>query len=294
MNNRESLKQTSDMINRRIILLAAAVLAALTFPSAAQTLRGDFNMDGKVDVSDVTTAISCLLNGTSGAVGPEGRDTVMVGGEPLVMVRVKAGTYTRRPGVVKTVSSDFWLGQLEVSMELWKTVMGAYPQSSPGLDTDQPAYPLSVEMTLAFIDSLNRMTGLAFRLPTPDEWEFAAYGGVFTHGYTYAGSENIDEIAWYRGNMTEMEGYDEMMGYNSKVIVRRGTKKPNELGLYDMCGGVVELCATEFGGEPRYEYRGGYFRSLAEHCDPYVYQHWVYITQVTDGCGLRLALSAAE
>ena len=272
------------------MILAAVLLATAAIPAMAQTLRGDFNMDGEVNLTDVTTAIHSLINETTGTVGPEDRDTIMVGNEPLVMVRVHGGVYTRRPGVVKTVEADYWIGQLEVSMELWKTVMGTYPQSKPGLDTDQPAYPLSVEMSLAFIDSLNRMTGRSFRLPTPVEWEFAAYGGRLTHGYTYAGSENIDEIAWYRGNMTEMEGYNELDGYYSNVIVRRGTKAPNELGLYDMCGGVVELCGTEFGGEPRYEYRGGYFRSPADNCDPYVYTQWIYITQVTDGCGLRLAL----
>ena len=282
------------MRKTRTILLAAAVMAAMAIPAAAQTLRGDFNMDGKVDVTDVTTAIQSLLYDSMGTVGPEDRDTVMVGDLPLVMVRVHAGTYTRRPGVVKTVENDFWIGQLEVSMELWKTVMGTYPQTRPNLDTNQPAYPLSVEMSLAFIDSLNQMTGLEFRLPTPVEWEFAAYGGTMTHGYTYAGSGDIDAIAWYRGNMTEMEGFDELMGYDSNVIVRPGTTMPNALGLYDMCGGIVELCGTTFGGEPLYEYRGGYFRSPAENCDPYVYTRWVYITQVTDGCGMRLAMTATE
>lgn len=285
------------MRKTRMIVLAGIVLASMAVPAAAQTLRGDFNMDGKVDISDATSAIACLLYDTMDAVAAIERDTIMVGEEPLVMVRVSAGTYTRRPGVVKVIPADYWIAQLEVSMEMWKTVMGVYPRTSSHyyqLDTDQAASPVSVEMCLAFIDSLNRMTGREFRLPTMDEWEFAAYGGKRTHGYTYAGSNNLDEVAWYRGNFTELEGYNEEMGLNSLVTVRQGTKAPNELGLYDMCGGVGEPCCDVRAGEPWYSYKGGYYLSEEQNCDPYISDHWIYISQASQGMGLRLVMSATE
>ena len=67
------------------------------------------------------------------------------------------------------------------------------------------------------------------RLPTEAEWEFAARGGNSATVTEYAGSDNIDEVAWYSGNSGE---------HTHEV----GTKSPNELGIYDMSGNVYEWC----------------------------------------------------
>lgn len=74
---------------------------------------------------------------------------------------------------------------------------------------------------------LNETTGLHYRLPTEAEWEYAAKGGKLSHNYVYSGSNNIDEVAWYEKN-----------GMMQTHPV--GQKKPNELGLYDMTGNVIE------------------------------------------------------
>ncbi|MEZ7733303.1 SUMF1/EgtB/PvdO family nonheme iron enzyme [Fusobacterium periodonticum] len=73
-----------------------------------------------------------------------------------------------------------------------------------------------------------------FRLPTELEWEWFARGGEVaiqdeTFNYKYSGSENIDEVAWYLKNS----------GSQTHDV---GTKKPNQLGLYDCCGNVLEWC----------------------------------------------------
>jgi formylglycine-generating enzyme required for sulfatase activity len=68
-----------------------------------------------------------------------------------------------------------------------------------------------------------------YRLPTEAEWEYAARGGLKSQGYSFAGSNNPDEVAWY----------DENAGGETHPV---GQKKPNELGLYDMSGNMFEWC----------------------------------------------------
>lgn len=167
-------------------------------------------------------------------------ETFTVNGVSFNMVAVEGGTFMmgasesdpdvfdgERPQHQVTLSS-YSIGQTEVTQELWKAVMGDNPSNFTG-SANLPVEQVSWYDCQEFITKLNKLTGRTFSLPTDAEWEFAARGGNRSKGYKYSGSNNIDNVAWYKDNS----------GNKTNVVA---TKSPNELGLYDMSGNVWEWC----------------------------------------------------
>jgi len=141
----------------------------------------------------------------------------------------------------KVSLSSFYICKYEVTQKQWREVMGENPSYYSDCD-DCPVEQVSWNDIQVFLKKVNAKTGQAYRLPTEAEWEFAARGGrantILYFADTewdikYAGSRNIDEVAWYSGNSNNR---------THKV----GQKKPNELGLYDMSGNVWEWCSDWF------------------------------------------------
>ena len=131
----------------------------------------------------------------------------------------------------------FKIGKYEVTQVQWETIMGENPsKKSIGCD-NCPVESVSWMDTQSFIRELNVLTGRRFRLPTEAEWEFAARGGRNSKKYKYAGSNNLDEVAWYSKTTGNI---------GTKQV---GTKKPNELGLYDMSGNVYEWCSDWYNSD---------------------------------------------
>ena len=159
---------------------------------------------------------------------------VTINGVSFVMKYVQGGTFTMGavnpqgadadefPTHQETVK-DFYIGETEVTQALWKAVM---KKGRPKVRGDN--YPM---------ERLSQLTGKHFRLPTEAEWEYAARGGRKSKGTLYAGSNNPEDVAWYRVDGNERRDY-----WHDPVK----TKKPNELGLYDMSGSVWEWCDSEY------------------------------------------------
>lgn len=147
-----------------------------------------------------------------------------------------------------------------------------------------PIENVSYDDALEFIRRLSKMTNIAFSLPTEDEWEYAARGGQKSQKYKYAGSDDLNKVAWYRDNADRM----------THPV---GEKAPNELGLYDMSGNVWEWTET-----PAHSYtsniepggtifirRGGSWWHDAKNCRisrRYASDH----TKRTRGLGLRVVI----
>ena len=172
--------------------------------------------------------------------------TFMVKGVEFKMIKVEGGTfsmgatseqgsdaYDREKPVHSVTLSDYYIGETEVTQELWEAVMGSNPSFFTG-NNQRPVDNVYWNDCQEFIKELNRLMGKKFRLPTEAEWEYAARGGKYSRGYKYSGSNNADEVAWYNDNS----------GYKTHPVK---TKKANKLGLYDMSGNVKELCNDRYG-----------------------------------------------
>ena len=181
--------------------------------------------------------------------------------------------YDRESPVHNVELSDFYIGETPVTQGLWKAVMGRDNNpSSFDKGNDYPVESVSWYDCLNFIIELNKKTGLKFRFPTEAQWEFAARGGNKHSPYKYSGGKNIEDVAVYWDN-SQNDGDNHC---SSPVK----SKSPNELGIYDMSGNVIEWCQDWIGaysGEPRYDpqgpssgssrvLRGGSWYYFAKYC----------------------------
>ena len=210
--------------------------------------------------------------------------TLNVDGVRFKMVFVEGGEYTAGKGqdTHRVVLKNYYIGETEVTQALWTALMGYHYSKWPG--DNMPAEHLSDWDVKNFLIRLNEKTGHVFRLPTEEEWEYAARGGKKSKGYTYAGSNNIDDVAWHYDNSG-----------NGPHPVKQ--KQPNELGLYDMSGNVAEWCSKwyeYYSASPMNKikgpapddpviHRGGSWISFAKHCT-------VTYRNFFSGSGLRLVM----
>ena len=262
------------IFKRTRILLLLAILLPLCAngQNLSRTERSDCNLDGTFNMDDLSTLINYLLTDSWNDYPADlVRDTVTVNGVSFVMVKVDGGSYAIEEGVTATVG-DFWIGQMEVTQQLWQAVTGSNPSYYPS--PLNPVNNVTWDECQSFISELNGLTGCTFRLPTSIEWEWAARGGNYSHGYEYAGSNNPDLVAHY--NRSHGESNDV------------GLLKPNELDLYDMSGNIAEWCQNMWNGDASdHIIRGGSYGWVVENCRVTWVSHYKGRQRVI---GLRLVM----
>ncbi len=159
--------------------------------------------------------------------GGEEQTISLPNGVDLVMVRIPGGP---------------WFGKYEVTQAQWEAVMGERPPLESKREEnfkgpDNPVVNVSWNDCQAFLEKLGALrsvkrSGLTFRLPTYEAWDYACRAGATSSfGKLADGTEitwrELGQVAWWF--------------YNSDHRIHPvGGKKPNAFGLYDMIGNVAE------------------------------------------------------
>ena len=133
----------------------------------------------------------------------------------------------------------------------------SWRNSSSRVSDTQPVSCVSWHDARAYAAWLSETTGHSYRLPTADEWEYAARGGAETPWHCGDDPACVDAVSWNRTNRKGM--------YAEPV----GTRRPNAWGLHDVHGNLwewVEDCrsSTSEDGCERRRILGGGFLQLAD------------------------------
>jgi formylglycine-generating enzyme required for sulfatase activity len=254
-------------------------LAAGTYAVVASGLWSGANQTGQAYQSSGSQSLTVPVGGTANAtitysatpsltfqVPDPANPSASV---PLALNFIPAGSFLMgaQPGELDsageefpqhpvTISQGFYAADYLTTQALWKALMGANPSwfslGAGGSPTDDFTRPVELvswndvnAASTGFLAALNAATvtsrpvGMAFRLPTEAEWEWACRAGTTTRFFwgddpTYT---TLGSYAWWSGNS----------GTTTHPVASIGAGSANPFGLFDICGDVWEWCRDWYG-----------------------------------------------
>ncbi|OIQ81723.1 serine/threonine-protein kinase pkn1 [mine drainage metagenome] len=179
------------------------------------------------------------------------------------------------PLMVRIPGKNYEIGKYEITQAQWQLIMGSNPSKFKKCGENCPVENVSWDDVQIYIHKLNAKSGLQYRLPTEQEWEYACFGG---HKSNHCGGNNADAVGWYIHN-------------SNNTTHPVGQKQGNGYGIYDMSGNVFEWVQGTYDNEHNWRvFRGGswYFdasRMLA------IFRNANFSTIRNDNLGFRIARS---
>ncbi|WP_461255147.1 formylglycine-generating enzyme family protein [Treponema sp. R80B11-R83G3] len=250
---------------------ATITLTARTGYTLQEVTANFFTVAGARATNAANSGVVTAIFQTAG-MRKIGIEMIRIPGGTFQMGEELAGTEDVTPVHAVTLSA-FSMSKYLVTQEQYEAVMGMNPSyfsSNPASGEAQRKRPVESVTWYDAVEFCNKLSAVeelqtvytitnrkpsagypitdanvtadfsknGYRLPTEAQWEYAAKGGnpnaAGWKGYTYSGSNNVGDVAWY---------YDNSGGRTHEV----GKKAPNSLGLYDMSGNVYEWCWDWYG-----------------------------------------------
>jgi formylglycine-generating enzyme required for sulfatase activity len=308
------------------VVVVFGLSGLLVFPSV-QLAQGnsDWALAPRVRQSSPGQDAGPRQAGSGETSGPSSGESWTIPNMGLSFVYVEPGSFqmgsndedNEKPVHTVTISQGFWMGCTEVTNGLYQSFLRETNyDGSKEADRDylrhhrdwsvyastEATYPIvavswrNALALCAWLTDVEQKAGrlpsdYEYRLPTEAQWEYAARGGHKSRGYTFSGSNNIDEVAWHAINS----------GDHTHPV---GQKESNELGLFDMSGNVWEWCLDRYGEYPsgpvtnpagpatgsNRVFRGGSWIYLASYCRM-AFRHNNTPTLVSTNIGFRVVLA---